>query len=271
MKKLLCLLMTAPMACAAVLIDDNFAGATGNPNDWNYYLAARVTGDHVSTLAFANDEMRFTVTTNSSDDNQGFFIQFPETTLADGEILRMTLDIGAAALGSTTQQLQLTLANSANSFSENVGTNSWTDTDRYSTWIGAGGTNNSRVRAGSTGASPTYLAGSSDFGPSSTAAVAGSNRIIVFEVLRVNEEDHRLSVFIDETVLFDKIQAPSNRNFSTFNTLGVSIRSAGGTIERNIGLNGIKLEVIPEPTTAGLVLAGLVVLAAKLRRRGGKE
>lgn len=260
------LLLVANPAAGLLLIDDDFTGATGNPNDMGYFMAARITNPPdgpVSTLAFQNDELRFVIPTQTGDDNQGIFIHFPETTLADGESLRLTLAIGSAALGSTTSQFQLTFANTSQTFTENVATNSWTNFTTYSTWIGAGGTNTSRIRSGSPSGT-TYLASSTLYGPSASDAVAGSNRVIVFEVLRVNEEDHRLFVSIDDTVLWNFEQAP--HDFSTFNTLGIAVRSAGGTVERNFGLESITLEVIPEPAMASLLLlsAGLFLTRRRI-------
>lgn len=248
-----------------VLIHDDFTGATGNPDDSGYFMAAVFEGSPASTLTFQDNEMRFVVPIGTEDDNQGIFIHFPQTTLEDGEFLRFTLDIGSAALGGTTNQLQLTLANATALFSENVETNSWTNVTNYSVWIGAGGTNSSRIRTGTIGGTPTYLASSSFFGGASSTAVAGSNRTIVFEVHRVSETDHRLTVAINDTLLFNNVQAPDD--FSTFNTLGIAIRSAGGTVERNIGISAIGLEVIPEPTGATLLLIGLGFLTFQFTSR----
>lgn len=261
---LLALLLSSSAAYPLILINDNFTGASGNPNDMGYYMAANFSGDPASSLSFQSNELKFDIPAGTGDDNQGIFIHFPETTLADGERLRLTLSVGSATLGSTTSQFQLTLANVATTLSENVPTNSWSNFTNYSTWLGAAGTNSSRIRSGSIGASPTYLASSSFFGDSASAAVAGSNREIVFEIHRVGAEEHRLFVSINDTVMWNYVEA--NADYSTFNTLGIAVRSAGGTVVRDFGLQSVHLAVIPEPAA----LTGLLFLAAGvvlLRRR----
>lgn len=262
---------SAPSALAAVIFHDDFSGTDTNINDYGYYLSA----NHSTGSIFDdNGDRSIRLTGNHADaDGDMIFKQFDAVTLAEGESLRLSATIVGSNSGGIATQVAFLLANTSNSFTSNQGKSVWDGPlQRYGIRFRSGSVGNSGIfsRSDSTGQDHQLL-----FGGSFTSIDPGSfvpnqtpqETKVVFEILKVSSTETRFFVSLGNDIMFNWVDGASF-NLDTFDTFAFGLRVGADT--RFIGLGEIKLELIPEPSTVGLLLAALG-FAFFLHRRRARE
>lgn len=260
----------ASSASASVIFHDDFSGTSTNINDYGYYLAA----DHSTGTIFDNNGDRgIRLTGNAAAaDGDVIFKQFAPVTLADGESLRLTSTIVGSNSGGINTQVSFLLANTSNTFTSNQGKNVWdAPLQRYGIRIRSSSEGNSGLLDASQtiGEDLPLLFGSSfatinpgPFVPNQ----AEQETVVVLEIQRVSASETRFFVSLGEDVLFNWVDG-AGFDLHTFDTMAFGLRV--GADNRFLELDEVRLELIPEPSAVGLLLAALgFVILYRRRTRG---
>lgn len=253
------LLGSFSLAGAQTLINDNFNTNPTNPNTVGWYSSAGT----VTTFSATTGALQFTQ--GDTSNNVSVFKQFTPTTLAVGE----TLQLSFVYTGFTLQPATLTnshfrigLFDTSNTFTSNQGLTPWSTTNEgYTMGVGTGSataTSNFFYRSGnagivSTGAPSVGLGTADTLQMSSTPLPVTVN----YTITRQSATEMLIAgSFTQNSVTYtltsDLVTLSANY-VDTFDTLFIGYGTSA--IGRGFTIDNVNLSVVPEPSTATLLLA----------------